>query len=81
VCTRLLGLASKVSDTSEEVRQEDGRQSNEKDRQQSIEDQSKEVFVIYGSYPDPSSASASASTSIPSIQTFTVGPNGRSFQV
>ena len=80
MCARLLGLASEVSGTSEGVRQEEARQSNEKDRQ-SIEDQSKEVFVIYGSYPDPSSASASASTSIPTIQTFTVGPNGRSFHV
>ena len=78
MCARLLGLASKVSGTSEGVRQEEARQSNDKDRH-SVEDQSKEVFVIYGSYPEPSSASAS--TSIPTIQTFTVGPNGRSFHV
>ena len=60
------GLASKVTEaevTSSEVRQ-------------SSEDPSKDVFVIYGSYPAQSSPDSSSS--FPIIPTFTVGHNGMS---
>ena len=75
--TSCLGLASAVTTDTPTGTFEEDRQSNvDKDEEQS----KKDVYVIYGSYPqpEPASASASVSSSYPTIQTFTVGPNGRS---
>ena len=75
--TSCLGLASTVTTNTPTGTFEEDRQSNvdvDKDEEQS----NKDVYVIYGSYPQPEPASASVSSSYPTIQTFTVGPNGRS---